>query len=539
MVGYNRLNRRRAAAQQAFVHGIQDIAVIRFDRPREQTTQVFVQHVFAFRIDGTGIIVCHQLAGGFVEHVRRFCRFVVFVFPAWFAQHLVYNLTVVNNTVFPCPFDWTRRGTGEWIVTRVTVNAGPAAAIHARTDDNLARLNALRQHLFHCVIGGVVGIWFPGSTVQRGLVTQIGITPRTVEVVAHQEDMVDVLLRGVVVHVFDLIFTCTDCRGQLVGTASFRRQLVQHLTQVMHQRGVSRFIGLRVTQLSVLTAAAREFPVDIHTVEYFPGGQEVFNGRNEAVAQHFVIHLIERVRQRPAAYGWQDFQIGMGFFHRHQLAVVAFVRVVPVAYALLRLLQRSPRVVDRHGVVLAALTGAFQRLQRAGGFGAVVNTVAATDWNEAVQQVVNVRDRNFVCREVTVVHAPLREVSANHFIGVLRERFVVFQQRGVQRKQVATVGIRHDDQLAGALGAAAVVTQLNLLLIASAFLHFKGRRACGTARTGPDGLAVQQHFCRRWGIAAPDVPLHLHVNAIFMHFDEVVVVLCRLIHLDQRKPIVA
>ncbi len=104
---------------------------------------------------------------------------------------------------------------------------------------------------------------------------------------------------------------------------------------------------------------------------------------------------------------------------------------------------------------------------------------------------------------------------------------------------MATVGVRHDDQLAGALGAAAVVTQLNLLLIASAFLHFEGRRACGTTRTGPDGLAVQQNFCRRWGIATPDVPLHLHVNAIFMHFDEVVVVLCRLIHLYQRKLIIA
>ena len=363
MVSLNRQIRDGTSAQQAFVHGVQDIAVIRLDRPCEQSAQVFVQYVFAFRHNGTGVIVRHQLTGGLVEHVRRFSRFVIFVFPARFAQHLVDDLTIVNDTVFPCPFNWSGCGAGKWIIAGITMNAGPAAAIHTCAYHDLAWLNALLQHRFHRVIGGVVSVWFPGSTVQGGLVAQIGIAPGTVEVVAHQEDMVEVLLRGVIVHVFDLIFTGTDCSSQLVGTTGFRRQFIQHLTQVVHQRGVGSFIGLRIAEFGVFTAAAREFPVNIHTVKHFPGGQEVFYRRHETVTQYFVIHLIERIGQGPATNGWQNFQVRMGFFHRHQLPIVTFVGIVPVAYAFLRFLQRSPWIVNGHGVVLTASTGAFQGFQ--------------------------------------------------------------------------------------------------------------------------------------------------------------------------------
>jgi hypothetical protein len=85
-----------------------------------------------------------------------------------------------------------------------------------------------------------------------------------------------VLLGGVVINVFDLIVTGADCGGQLVGTAGFRRQLVKHLAQVVHQRGIGRFVGLRVTQSRVLAAAAREFPVSANTnydPSRFPSGK--------------------------------------------------------------------------------------------------------------------------------------------------------------------------------------------------------------------------------------------------------------------------
>ena len=275
MVGHNRINRRRAATQQAFVHGVQDVAGIGVNRPCEQTAQVFLKHVFAFCSSRTRVFIGDQITRRFVEHVWRFCIRVVAVFPAWFAFVLVNDLTIVNHARFPGTSHHTGRGTGERIVTGVAVYTRPAAAIHARTDHDLARLYALLQQGINPVFRGVVGVWSPCWCMQRSLVAQLGVAPAAVEVVAHQEDVVEVLLSSGVVHVFNLIFTGTDCAGQLIGTASLGRQLVQHRAQIVHQRRIGRFILLRVAFRLGHTAAAREFPVDIHTVEEFPGLQEI------------------------------------------------------------------------------------------------------------------------------------------------------------------------------------------------------------------------------------------------------------------------
>ncbi|MNP67324.1 hypothetical protein D3C76_1631450 [compost metagenome] len=104
---------------------------------------------------------------------------------------------------------------------------------------------------------------------------------------------------------------------------------------------------------------------------------------------------------------------------------------------------------------------------------------------------------------------------------------------------MATVRICNDNQFAGTFGAAAVVAKLNLLLIATPFLHLEGRRARSAARPGPDGLAIQQYFCRRWRITAPDVPLNLHIHTIAVNFNKIVIVLSRLIDFYQSKFVIA
>lgn len=87
--------------------------------------------------------------------------------------------------------------------------------------------------------------------------------------------------------------------------------------------------------------------------------------------------------------------------------------------------------MDRHGKVRTALTVVLKHAEAVttfNGFQAVVDAVTATDWNEAVQNVVEVCRRDLINREVTVVNAPFREVGRNHFIGMLRERFVVLTE---------------------------------------------------------------------------------------------------------------
>ena len=246
MVGHYRI--WRGAAQQAFVHRVQDIAVIGVDRPREQAAQVFRQNVLTFCGCGTGIFIRDQLAGGFVEDVWRFSICVVAIFPAWLAFVLVHNLTIVNNAWFPGAFHAVSRGTGERVVAGIAVNASPATTVHAGTHHDFAWLYALLQQRVNAIFGGVVGVRTPCWCMQRSLVAQIGHAPRAVEVVAHQEDVIEVLLRRGVIHVFNLIFTGTDGAGQFIGASGFSGQFVQHGTQIANHGSIGCLILLRVTQ---------------------------------------------------------------------------------------------------------------------------------------------------------------------------------------------------------------------------------------------------------------------------------------------------
>ena len=209
------------------------------------------------------------------------------------------------------------------------------------------------------------------------------------------------------------------------------------------------------------------------------------------------MHFEERIGEGPATDRRQYFQSWIGFLHCHQLAEVTFVGLVPAVEASPGLLQCGPRVVNRHLEVLTARTGALQRFEAVtpfDGFQAVVDAIAAADWNEAIQNVVKVSCRDFIHREFTVINAPLREIGTDHFIGMLREGFIIFLHGGVKRQQMATVGIRDDNQFAGAGAAPAGIAEFNRFLIATAFGHFKCCRAGHAACTGPDGFAVEQHF---------------------------------------------
>ena len=421
MVGHDRINRCRAA-HQAFVHRIQDIAVIGIDRPCKETAQVIRQHILTFCGSRTRVFIRDQVTGGFVEHIRRFSCCIVTGFPAWLTFVFIHDLTVVNYAWFPGAFHHARCRTGEWIVTSVAVNAGPAAAIHTRAHNDLTRLNTLLQQRVHAVFGGVVGVWFPGCPTQRSLVAQLGIAPAAEEVIAHQEDVVEIALRRGVIHVFNFIFAGTNGAGQFISTTGLCRQFVQHDTQIVDHCGIGGFILLRIAQGFRHTAAAREFPVDIHAVEEFPGLQELFNRGDKTCADCSIAHMIERIGQRPAADGWQYLQVRMRFFQRHQLTKVTLVRVVPARNASLWLLQCSPRIVDCHGEIRAALTVAlenFEAVTAFNGFQTIVDAIAAADWNEAIQNMVKVCCRDFVYREVTAIYAPFREIGCNHFVGVL------------------------------------------------------------------------------------------------------------------------
>ena len=205
MVGHYRINRRSAAACQAFIHRVQNVSGIGVDRPGKQTAQVFRQHILTFRRCGTRIFIGDQIAGGFVKQIRRFSGGIIVVFPARFAFVLVNDLTIVNHARFPGPFHHARCRAGERVVIAVTVNAGPAATIHGRPHDNFAGLYTLRQQRIDAVFGGVIGIRFVRRRTQCRLVTQIGIAPAAVEVVAHQEDVIHVLLGSGVINVFNFV----------------------------------------------------------------------------------------------------------------------------------------------------------------------------------------------------------------------------------------------------------------------------------------------------------------------------------------------
>lgn len=68
----------------------------------EQAAQLLIQHVLAFRLHRAGIVEGDQIAGGRLEHVRRFRRGVVGVLPLA-AHELAGDLAVVHDAVLPVP----------------------------------------------------------------------------------------------------------------------------------------------------------------------------------------------------------------------------------------------------------------------------------------------------------------------------------------------------------------------------------------------------------------------------------------------------
>lgn len=276
------------------------------------------------------------------------------------------------------------------------MHAGPAAAIHSRTHHDLARLYALGKQRVNAIFSGVVSVRTPCWRAQRRLVAENGVAPAAVEVIAHQEDVVEVLLSGSVIHVFDLIAACTDGAGQFIGTARLCRQLVQHGAQVMHQRGIGRFILLRIARVFAHTAAAVGIPSRYPRRQRISGLEELFHRRDKACADSRVTHVEEGSESVQPPIDGSTFRSGCAFSAPSAGQSYLYTgrpsrRRQPVV------LQRSPWVVDRHGIVRSALTVVLEHAEAVAafnGFQAVVDAVTATDWNEAVKNVVE------VCRRI-------------------------------------------------------------------------------------------------------------------------------------------
>ncbi|CSB11711.1 Uncharacterised protein [Vibrio cholerae] len=152
------------------------------------------------------------------------------------------------------------------------------------------------------------------------------VIPAAVEVISHCEDIIHVLNGLAIVHIFNLVMTNTDSRRQFIFTTRFRFKLIKHSAQFCHQGYVSWAIFYRIAKISRLTAAARVFPVNIHAIVEFPCFQETFHRSDKHIALRFIGKAEEGIRECPATDRWDDFQIRIGFFQRHQHGVVTFDR---------------------------------------------------------------------------------------------------------------------------------------------------------------------------------------------------------------------
>jgi hypothetical protein len=181
-------------------------------------------------------------------------------------------------------------------------------------------------------------------------------------------------------------------------------------------------------------------------------------------------------------------------FQRHQLAKVTFVgssQLETPACGFCRAAHGSWIATE----VRTARTGALQRGEAVtafNGFQAVVDAVAAADWNEAIQNVVKVSCRDFINREVTVVNTPFREIGPTT-LSVCLAKVLLFSC------MVVFSGSRWLPSV-----SATIISLLALLCSRwhyrvqpapdnDRLFHFKGGRA-GRCLHRSHGFAIQQHF---------------------------------------------
>ncbi len=459
------------------MHGVENVAVVGVDFPGKQAAELVGQHVLSLGFDRTVVIEGDELTGGCLEHIGCLGNFVVAVLPV--TGHLALgDATVVDDPLLPDTFRFGARygaggGAGEGIVALITTDAGPATAIHGRADHYFARFDALTQQCLHPLVRGVAGIGIPASVIQGGLVTQLSVGPGAVEVVAHQEDVIHVLLGGAIIHLGNLVIASTDGGSELVGAARLCAQLVEHGAQLLHQEHIGLAIG-GIAKIRVGSLATRELPVDVHPVEEFPGLQVLFHRGDEGVALGLVTKEEEGVGEGPAADGGENLQVRIGLFERHQVAEVALVRLVIGGEIALPHLDGSPGIVDGDLEVLPPGAGALQRLETAGdGLETVVDAIAATDGGKAVKNVSQVLGRDLVHGELAAIDAPLHIVGPHHLAGFVGVRFVVLLQRSLERHQMAAICVGHQNFFLVGESATIGIAQGHLHLVAASLGHLE------------------------------------------------------------------
>ncbi|MNQ78079.1 hypothetical protein D3C85_929810 [compost metagenome] len=303
------------------------------------------------------------------------------------------------------------------------------------------------------------------------------------EVVAHQEDVVHVLLGRLIIDLGNLVTAGADGRSELILASGLGLQLVEHGAQFLHQHHIGGAIA-RTAQAGVGALAARELPVDVHAVEELPGLQELLDRGDEGVALGLVPQEVEGIGEGPPPDRGQDLEVRTGLLERHQVAEVALVGLIPGAEVALGHLDRRPGIVDGHLEVLATGTGALQRLEAAGDlFEAVVDAVAAADGGEAIEDVSQVLGRDLVDGELATIDPPFHVVGTHHLAGLVGVGLVVLLQRCIERRQMAAVGIGNHQFLLVGERAAVGVAQGHLHLVAPPLGHLEVGGTRGGSRT--------------------------------------------------------
>ena len=99
---------------------------------------------------------------------------------------------------------------------------------------------------------------------------------------------------------------------------------------------------------------------------------------------------------------------------------------------------------------------------------------------------------------------------------------------------MAAIGIGNHDLLGIREGTAIGVAQRHLHLVAPPFLHLEFGAARRGRGAGPHLLTIEQYLGTLAQIAAPEVPVHLHIGGI-LYLDQIVVGSSRLIDFNDGK----
>ncbi|AIE47751.1 hypothetical protein pesp020 [Peridroma alphabaculovirus] len=195
--------------------------------------------------------------------------------------------------------------------------------------------------------------------------TELVERPAALKIVRHEEYQIEILLRLSVVDDGDLVVARANRASEQVVAVLVGTERVEHRAQLRQQGSVGGAIALGVAHVRVGALAAGKLPIEVDAVKELPGDEVLLHRVDKRLARRLVVHVEERVGQRPAADRGQHFEVRVGALQRHQLAKVALVRLVPRGHAFLRFLYGRPRIVDGHLEVGAAGARSLQRLEAA------------------------------------------------------------------------------------------------------------------------------------------------------------------------------